>query len=109
MSNNGLLYQLTKPPKIIKNMFLSEESFFKKLNIYDYKQVKLNQQILINFTSENKITKPTLTEIKSKEINKVTIFSIKKSLVSKKIKNRIEEEYLYDLNRNYKHHSYQMI
>jgi predicted glutamine amidotransferase len=99
MTNNGSLYQLTKPTKIIKNMFLSEESFFKKLNIYDYKQVKINQQILINFTSENKITKPTLTEVKSKEINKVTIFAIKKSLVSKKIKNRINNRIDYVLKK----------
>lgn len=97
-TNNGSLYYSNKKFLALKNILLSEESFFIKNNIFNSKKINLNkiyQSQLVKLDSKNKFIKNNVVYMNDK-INshsnglvfEVLDKSLSKSLV-KKIDNRI--------------------
>jgi len=102
ITNNGSLYSSMQPNQIINKIFLSEESFFKKMNINNYKQIKINKMFSVDISNNNyaiNLNKNKLINIKSENLKKIKIFTIKKNIVPKNLKYKIDKRIDYIFNK----------
>ena len=90
MTNNGSLYISNNPNKDLKKIILSESSFFKKLNISNFKQGEINHLYLFKKKEISKNIKfKTYNILQSNK--SVNVFDVEKENINKFLKKQIDK------------------
>jgi len=101
MTNNGSLYISNNPNKDLKKIILSESSFFKKLNISNFKQGEINHLYLFKNKEISKNIKfKTYNILQSNK--SVNVFDVEKENINKFLKKQIDKRSQYLLEKIYR-------